>query len=362
MAPLFRLISKASIIFLVSIALIVPVVSVEARKPTPPDTTPSPEKALSFLRGQISTVGLLDSYVEDNTDYSYTYDDALAAMAFISAGDFVSARRILDAFVAIGPQPEGGFLHRYHATDGSPYGTLSVGHNAYLLQAMNLYYLETGDSRYNLLAQEVANYILSQQDIDGGIFGRAGVTWKSTESNLGALSAIHNLGKVQNIPYYIDRANAIRNFLITECWDGVRFLCGENDPMIVTDVQALGGMVLGPSYANGAYWVENYTRTTKRYSGRKTITGFDFNADRDTVWIEGTLQETMAFFVAGDITKYSFYKTESEKLFQSSGALLLASNTGTTGFDWILERWQAVAPTAWYIYACNQDNVLELLP
>lgn len=371
MKSLVKWVGKVCIIFLVSSVLVVPAVLVEAvgkpeagpAAPPNPPPGPTPEQALAFLRSRISAVGLIDSYIEDNIDHSYTYDNALATMAFISAGDITSARTILDAFVAIGPQPEGGFLDRYRTNTGAPDGTLSVGPNAYLLQAMNLYYLQTADSRYNTLARGIADYVLSLQDLDGGIFGLAGVTWKSTENNLGALSGIHNLGVLQNLPTYVDRANQIRNFLITECWDGTRFLRGENDSIIVTDVQALGGMILGPAYKNGAYWVEGYTLTTKRYSGRKSVTGFDFNDDKDTVWTEGTFQETMAFLVAGDTTKYSFYRTEAEKLFNSSsGAFWLASNTGTTGGWWILYKWQAVAPTSWYIYAYNQDNVLELLP
>lgn len=347
------------LVFFICISMCLPHPA-EARKVTP--QPPSPALALSFLRAQIKASGLIDSFVEDQRDDSYTYDNALAAMAFISAGDFNSARRLLDAFVAIRPEPSGGFLHRYHATDGSPNnGILRAGHNAYLLQAINLYYRETGDSRYNSLAEQIAGYLLSLQDSDGGIFGSSQVTWKSTENNLAVFSAIYNFGVVRNDPYYMDKAGQIRNFIVTECWNGVRFLCGENDPVIVTDVQALGCMILGPDYKNGAYWIESYTLTTKRYSGRKSITGFDMNTDRDTVWTEGTLQESMAFLAAGSSSKYSFYKTESEKLFKASGALLLASNTGTTGFDWTFQPWQAVAPTAWYIYACNQDNVLELL-
>jgi len=45
---------------------------------------PSVEAALGFLRAQAGPVGLVDSFVEDNADYAYTYDNALAAMAFIS--------------------------------------------------------------------------------------------------------------------------------------------------------------------------------------------------------------------------------------------------------------------------------------
>lgn len=324
---------------------------------------PSVEAALGFLRAQVGPAGLVDSFVEDNADYAYTYDNALAAMAFVSGGDFHAAGQILDAYLAIGVAPEGGFLHRYNSVSGAPAAGISgVGHNAYLLQAMNLYYRRTNDPKFNALAVRIADYLLTFQDVDGGLFGRPDVGWKSTENNLGAYSALHNLGVVQASAFYADRAGLIRNFLITECWDGTRFYTGENDPSIVTDTQALGGMILGATYSNGAYWVESKTLNSQRYEGRKRVTGFDLNTDKDTVWTEGTLQQALAYYVAGDLSKWDFYKAESEKLFQSSGAFWQASNRGTTGFGENFERWQAVAPTAWYIIVSSGDNPFVLLP
>ena len=321
----------------------------------------SPEAALSFLRRQMGPYGLLDSYVEDETDNSYTYDNALAAMAFLCAGDIDSTRKVLDAFHMIDPQPEGGFLECYHARTGKPNGILTAGPNAYLLQALNLYCVKTKDPRYNTLARKIADYLLSLQDKNGGLFGRTAVTWKSTENNLGAYCAIHNLGVVQKKRAYVKKAEKIHHFLLTECWDGTRFVRGEKDPTVVTDVQALGAIVLGTDYAKGAYWAEEQTRVTVNYRENTQVTGFDFNADLDTIWAEGTLQEALAFLVTGDAAKSVYYKTEVEKLAHPSGALLLATNTGTTGIDWTLEPWQAVAPTAWYLFLSFKTNPLDLL-
>jgi hypothetical protein len=319
--------------------------------------------ALSFLKSRIGSSGLLDSFVEDRTNYSYTYDNALASMAFLSAGDRASAQRVLDGLVGIGPAPGGGFLHRYLTTGGTAGGILAAGQNAYLLQAMNLFSWRTGDHRYDNIARGIADFLLTLQDgADGGLFGRPGVTWKSTENNLAAYSAIANLALVQNRPAYGARAAQIGDFVVRDCWDGARFLTGKNDPMIVTDVQALGTQILGEGFSNGSFWVEFNTRATQRYSGKKQATGFDLNTDRDTVWTEGTLQQALAFWLAGDNSRFGFYRAESEKLRQSSGAFWGASNRGTTGFGEFFERWQAVAPTAWYILVSNQDNVLGLLP
>ena len=324
--------------------------------------TPS-DAALGFLRGRIGPIGLLDSFVEDKTDYSYTYDNAVAAMAFLSVGDRPSAQRVLDGFVRIGQGPEGGFLHRYRTSGASASGILAAGHNAYLLQAMNLFSWRTGDPRYDSIARGIADFLLTLQDsADGGVFGRPGVSWKSTENNLAAYSAVANLALVQNLPAYGVRARQIGDFVVQECWNGTRFLTGKNDQTIVTDAQALGLQVLGAGYVNGSFWVESSTKATQRYSGKKQVTGFDLNTDRDTVWTEGTLQQALAFWLTGDNARFGFYRSESEKLLQSSGAFWAASNRGTTGFGEFFERWQAVAPTAWYVFVSNQDNVLGLLP
>jgi len=326
------------------------------------ETVASVEAALGFLESQMGPFGLVDSFVEDNADYAYTYDNALAAMAFISSGDLTSAAAVLDAYAVLGAEPDGGFLHRYRASDGGPaYGLPGVGHNAYLLQAVSLYRHESGDTSYDGFALGIADYLLAHQDSDGGLFGRAGVTWKSTENNLAAYSALSSAGAVFGIQTFVGKAELLRTFLVAECWDGTRFLTGKDDPMIVTDVQALGVMVLGSSYAGGAYWVEDHTLTTQRYKGRKRVTGFDLNTDRDTVWTEGTLQQAMAFLLAADADRANVYMKEAEKLLQSSGAFWQASNAGTSGFGDTFMRWQAAAPTAWYVFLANQDNVLEPL-
>ena len=65
---------------------------------------------------------------------------------------------------------------------------------------------------------------------------------------------------------------------------------------------------------------------------------------------------------AGDLPRAEHLKQETEKLFKSSGALWQASNAGTSGFGDTFMPWQAIAPTAWYIFLSLQDNVLEPLP
>jgi len=319
------------------------------------------DRALSFLRGQISGFGLVKSYVEEKDDFSYTYDNSLAVMAFMSAGDMVSAKKILDAFTKISQQESGGFLDKYNSQDGSiSYGAShNAGPNAYLLQAMNLYYAKTGDESYYEISRKIADFLIGLQDDDGGIFGRNGVSWKSTENNLGIFVGIYNFGVLYKSERYIEKADMIKSFLEDECWNTINFLCGEGDFTEVTDSQSLGVLVFGEKYSSGLYWLYERTVNTKQFNDNTKVTGFDCNNDRDTIWTEVTLQMTLAFLETKDISAYNKFKAECEKLIHPSGALLLTSNVGSTGFGWTLQKWQAVAPTAWYIFVCNKDNVLK---
>ncbi len=326
-----------------------------------PESSEHLDGALSFLKKQLSSFGLIKSYVEEKDDFSYTYDNALAAMAFLSANDISSAKRIFDAFLKVSKRESVGFFDKYNSKDGSVSSGArrNAGPNAYLLQAMNLYYAKTGDDLYRDLSAKIADFLIGLQDDDGGVFGRSGVSWKSTENNMGIFVGIHNFGVLYKLDRYIDKAKIIKSFLEDECWNTINFLCGEADFTEVTDVQSLGVLVFGAEYSSGLYWIYEKTLNTQKLGDGVEVTGFDCNNDRDTIWTEATLQMALAFFVAKDMPAYKKFKTECEKLIHPSGALLLTSNVGSTGFGWTLQKWQAVAPTAWYVFLCNRDNVLR---
>ena len=138
----------------------------------------SPVDAL--LNHQNPSTGLIHSLPFSTpmfNNHSFTYDNALVAMAFLSAEKIEAAEKILDAYLNLIPNANGGFLHLYSAADAADVlcGLLRTGHNAYLLQAMNLYYSKTGDNKYNTLAQQIATFILNRQDLqDGGIVAEVG--------------------------------------------------------------------------------------------------------------------------------------------------------------------------------------------
>ena len=159
-----------SVLWIAVMALLVADPGWAGRRRRPPPPAPAVLAALAFLDARAGASGLLDSFPEDGADHAYTYDNALAALAYLSAGDVAAAGDVLDALAAVGPEPKGGFLHRYRASDGGDAsGLLRVGHNAYVLKALVRYAARSGDASHDPLALQIAGYLLSQQEtVDDG--------------------------------------------------------------------------------------------------------------------------------------------------------------------------------------------------
>lgn len=332
------------------------------------------QAATDFLNDQMDPdTGLLDSLVEDGKPWLYTYDQAMAAMAYIGAGRIHKARQALQALQALPRGTNGGFYHRYNTESGQPasHSNIRVGHNAYVLQAVNMYYAYTRDDQFHTMAGQVADFILTCQDVagsprqdtlDGGFFGDATTAvWKSTENNLAlyvALQNYANLMMVGNNGVYITAASNVRNFLLEQCWNDGRFYTGKGDAMISTDANALGVLVFRSGYSSALSLIENANELDYEYEPNQFISGFDMNVDKDTVWTEGTLQMSLAYFTVGETTKGEEYIQETLKMQQASGGFLQSIVEGTTGQGENFLPWQAVAPTAWFILADLRINPL----
>jgi len=315
------------------------------------------ERAHNYLASQVKGIGLINSHNDDSCS-SFTYDNAIAVIAFVAMEDYNNARTILNTFKSgVAIPARGGYNDVHDYETGVRGGPISAGPNAWLLNAVNFYYYKTGDAQFQSLGRQLADYLVFLQDINGGLYGGEFVTWKSAEQNQAAYAGLCNFGTFIGDGTYIESANLIRDFLITECWDGERFWRGERDRAWVTDVQALGVLSLGTSYASALYWAEDHTKCTHRL-GRWKITGFDFDYDLDTVWFEGTLQMAMAFKRNYDDGKALYYYDNVKKTQRNNGSFLCATNEGTTGTDWTLMPIECVAPACWFIFCETQTNPL----
>ncbi len=312
------------------------------------------QKAQAFISSQIKGVGLVDSYQEDGEDVSYVYDNALAAMACMNMNNYGLAKRIFDALCKkVQKDSTYGIPYEsYNFNTGKPISSnLYSGNTAWLLQALNIYQKKRSSKSYYTFQKKLADFLIRCQDpSDGGIKGGDTVSWKSTEHNIIAYAALRNFGRLNNLSSYVTKADKIKAFLTSSAiWDGERFNQGKDDTAIVTDAQALGTLLLGNSYSSALTYAETYLKLTDYYNS-KSVTGFDFNSDLDTVWLEGNLQMALAFYkFGGDMAKGDYYYDEAAKTIQSDGSVLLATSTGSASDWWTLQVWRAIAPTSWLI-------------
>lgn len=232
-------------------------ISVWPRIPTAPPSPPPQDRrlqaALTFLDQQTNQVtGLVKSYFEETANNTYVYDQALMTLAWLVMDEPMKARKALTALYDL-DRVRGGFYQRYNtitadAIFSNPERDLKTGNNAYVLQAIDLYYDITGDSRFQGLARRAADNLLQLQNVtDGGLqidLERSLV--KSCENNLAAYPALESYARLTCDSKYTKAANALKEFLLSECWDGTRrFNRGKDDPTEVTDVNALGGPCAG---------------------------------------------------------------------------------------------------------------------
>lgn len=311
-------------------------------------------KAQIFLANQTKGIGLVDSYQEDSSNISYVYDNCLAAIAFMLMGNSGLAKEILDTLCnEVEKNPDGIPFESYQFPDvnGKGSGTAFCGNTAWLLQALNIYQKLNNSKIYFNTQKKLADFLLSLQDSnDGGLWGAKNEYWKSTEHNMIAYVALRNFGRLNRYYRYLSKAERIKKFLKTPAiWDGFRFYAGLNDTTGVTDVQALGVLLLGNDYSNALSWAETNLKLSLPYSSQ-IVTGFDFGTDRDTVWIEGTIQMALAFYKSNNSSKAEYYFNEVSKTIQSDGSLILATNQGTASHWWIMQPWRAIAPTCWLIF------------
>ncbi|MGH9603906.1 MAG: hypothetical protein ACRD24_16120, partial [Terriglobales bacterium] len=152
------------------------------------DVALASSKAHNWLKSQMAPTGLVDSY-KDKSDTCYTYDQAVATVAFLARGDVTSARRVLDALAAL-QNADGSWNGAYNCkTRASLTSTRYLGSNAWVVVAIAHYEKRTADNvTYHIMGERAVNWMrLFKQAygfINGGLDASGVVLpWASTEHN-----------------------------------------------------------------------------------------------------------------------------------------------------------------------------------
>jgi hypothetical protein len=337
---------------------------------------------------------------------AFTYDNALAVIALTACGRRGQATRVGAALLAAATAdrlgPAGRLRNAYRAgsqaerpippngwwdgaagrwaEDPTQVGT-ATGNVAWAGLALLTLAEATGDGRWRDGARLLARWAVEHTadprgpgGYSGGLIGYddapRSVGWKSTEHNADLAALFGWLARGEPMggePQWAAPEAAARGFLAA-MWDrpSGRFLIGTGIDGFTPNANGSGlDAQVWPLLLPGApaAWRRSLAWVERWYA---VPGGFDFNDDRDGLWVEGTAQAALAYRVVGR-------PAEAERLLAgladqvSPGGYLwatreprvttgLALRPDSTSADFFYERRPALAATAWVVLAALDWN------
>src|SRR3979490_1577011 len=285
---------------------------------------------------------------------AFVYDNALAAIALVACGNVASAitignalslaarndrtfkdGRIRNAYrpgpVSEGPPALPGWWdekQKIWAEDAAQDGS-STGNIAWAALALVTLHQATKEPSYLADAEHLIDWVIANvstgNGFRGGVHGydpqQVKLTWISTEHNVDVYAAASWLFRLTSERKYADAASEARQFL-ERAFDVDHFLLGTKpdgdlaDPsMLALDVQLWPWMAIPDAPAQ---W-----RSALNFAATHLAVkdGFDFNGDRDGMWVEGTAQASLAYLIAGDPLRSTQLLTTLENDRAPSGLL-----------------------------------------
>jgi hypothetical protein len=364
-----------------------------------PTASPSVEEGLyAFLaQQQDPATGLLEGFVTHpdlppdflaflDSRPSFTYDNALAALAWLARSepdDLDRATRLLDALLAL-QREDGGLPDSANATTGAPLSTnTGTGNQAWAVLAFLGAWEVTGQERWLLAAERVAAFLLDPaQELAnpagfGGLRLAPGISGVSTENNLDVYAAFVRLADALPTSAGLLGAAEVR-----EAGHGARILCeSQFDPVtgamfagtdgtgVITfrdvvplDTQSWSVLSLGRSKWDRSYaWArrevpEGLWIIDGACAGTDSELAFEgppfSDASTSEVWTEGLAQMQLAARALGDDDTNGRAAAVLEELQRAAPhangqGLVATCSEVETGFESSYFNALAVAPTAW---------------
>jgi len=330
---------------------------------------------------------------------AFVYDNALAAIALVACGDVNSATiignalslaarndrtfrdgRVRNAYrpgpVGKGPPALPGWWdanQKIWAEDAAQDGS-STGNVAWAALALLTLHQATKQETFLADAERLIDWVIANVSTGSGFRGgfhgydpqQVRLTWISTEHNVDVYAAAAWLFRLTSERKYADAASEARQFL-GRAFDGDHFLLGTKpdgslaDPsMLALDVQLWPWMAIPDAPAQ---W-----RSALNFAATHLAVkdGFDFNGDRDGLWVEGTAQASLAYRIAGDprrsaqlLATLEADRTPSGFLNATRGARVstgLSIDPTATEADFFYFRRPHLGATAWATLAATTWN------
>ncbi|HEX4480283.1 MAG TPA: hypothetical protein VH082_05705 [Rudaea sp.] len=326
---------------------------------------------------------------------AFVYDDSLAVIALIACGDVPRASRVGEA-LRLATQNDTRLRNTYRAVrvDGKPLpngwwdaaalrwaedreqnGT-STGNVAWTALAMLALFESDHDKKWSAAAAKLARWIVenaqdSRPGFTGGIDGfddsPTRVTWKSTEHNIDAVALFRRLSD-DDVPGHWQHAESSARQFIDIQWDaasGHFFIGTLPDGMTSNRTSSALDAQVWPLLLRDAQkdWQRSLAYIEREHAVRG---GFDFNTDRDGVWIEGTAQAALAYRVVGRPQNATPLFATIDAQFSTSGMVYatreprvstgLSTRPGGDTDDFYYFHVPHLGATAWAILAAMGRN------
>jgi hypothetical protein len=264
---------------------------------------------------------------------AFVYDNALVAIALVACGHLDRATvignalsfaarndrsfrdgRVRNAYrpgpVGEGPPALPGWWdekQKIWAEDPAQDGT-STGNVAWAALALLTLYQASGEAAFLNDARRLIDWVMANVSTGSGFRGgfhgydphQVELTWISTEHNVDVYAAAAWLFRLTGERRYEDAAKQAKRFL-ERAFDEDHFLLGTkpdgslaDSSMLALDVQLWPWMAMPDApiaWQSALQFAETHLAVDN---------GFDFNGDRDGVWVEGTAQAALAYRIAGN--------------------------------------------------------------
>jgi hypothetical protein len=336
-----------------------------------------------------SSLALVRSFDIPTSDASYTrlanlswtYDNALAALAFIDYGYKSQAVQLLDQLRAL-QHSDGSLAFAYDVSTGAESGQIRTNALAWVGIAAVAYRETYNDSRYDALIGGLAQYLEAEKRASDGLFpGGPDVTWVSTQHNLLAAEFLRSAGQsfgtkeigagysttgTQLTARYATTATSITGKLLASSGLlSANFIEGLNDTRLPVDVQSLGAVFLSlrgdvrAAFVGGYmsnYLLTPFTTNSILWSGYKPFLGAGAPS---IVWSEGTVQADWA------LHRLSIRSPLSDTAVAGITAQTNSGKTGPPGASTASNdswgeypSWPASAPSSWLLIVSGGGDAL----
>ena len=351
-----------------------------------------------LIRMQDPNTGLVESYEGNDNNFAYTFDQALAVIAFTEAGEVDRAKMILNIMADLQPSdPNRMWYECYHADDPNEVcdncELYNTGPIAWMVIAINYYEDKTADMSYALIAHRALDWLDTMWNTsDPNKYGSLRYckgpdctipNSTSTEHNIDAYSAYYWRGVLDSNDSYIADAGLILSCLRRKLWGASDESIGppDWDPVNVfwrgfelpvefcTDPQSWGVLSLEPIGPDGEEFYKSLcwllepgsTRNSQHYNDDiNDVDGFrGCTGEQKYIEVDFTEHVAAAFYSIGDDVKGDYFHNQMGRIVDANGGLVhsFCDYDPNVGFfigdpnkRYNNYRYNYVASAAWYYF------------